>query len=203
MKRILLAAALSCLAWGSSLAADSAVSAPITALNAALISAMQSGKSTPFIQRYTTLAPVVQRAFDLPEVLQASIGPRWSQLPPKQQADLTTVFKQFTIASYVANFNSFDGEKFTVAPDTRAVGAEQVVSTQIVPKSGDSNKLDYVMRQNASGWHAIDVLLDGTISRAAVQRSDFRSLLTGNDAQPLIDSLKKKVAGLSGGVQLP
>ena len=34
------------------------------------------------------------------------------------------------------------------------------------------------MRQvNADAWKAVDVLLDGTISRVAVQRSDFRSLL--------------------------
>ena len=37
--------------------------------------------------------------------------------------------------------------------------------------------LDYVMRQGEKGRRAVDVLLDGSISRVAVQRSDFRSLL--------------------------
>jgi phospholipid transport system substrate-binding protein len=59
------------------------------------------------------------------------------------------------------------------------------------------------MRNGASGWKAIDVLQQGTISQAAVQRSDFRSLLTGGGATALIDRLKQKVKSLSGGTLSP
>jgi phospholipid transport system substrate-binding protein len=45
----------------------------------------------------------------------------------------------------------------------------------------------------------IDVLLDGTISRVAVQRSDFRGLLADGDASALVASLEQKIADLSGG----
>ncbi len=200
---MLAVAAASTLCWGSSRAAESAAAAPIAALNSALVGVMHAGKETPFAERYATLAPIIERAFDLPAVLRASVGPRWASLPPQQQAELEAEFTRFTVASYVANFNSFGGETFTILPDTRVVGAEQVVSTQIVPTKGDAAKLDYVMRQESSGWRAVDVLLDGTISRAAVQRSDFRNLITGDDAQRLIASLRKKVAALSGGAQLP
>ncbi len=41
------------------------------------------------------------------------------------------------------------------------------------------------------------MLLDGSISRVAVQRSDFRTLLTGGDADALIASLRTKIADLS------
>ncbi len=204
MRRIVLVAiAAIALIWGTADAAESPVSAPIAALNTGLIAAMHAGKKTPFAQRYASLAPIVKQTFDLPAVLQASVGPRWTSLPPQQQTELQTEFVRFTVASYVANFDSFGGERFIISPDTRAIGAEQVVSTQIVPVKGDAAKLDYVMRQEPSGWRAVDVLLDGTISRAAVQRSDFRNLIVGNDARRLVDSLKKKVADLSGGVQLP
>ncbi len=204
MKRLVLAlAAVFGLGWGSARAADTSASAPIKALNTALIGAMHAGKGTPFAQRYTTLAPIVEQTFDLPAVLQASVGPRWASLPRQQQAELQTEFVRFTVASYVANFDNFSGERFTISPETRVIGAEQVVSTQIIPTTGDVAKLDYVMRQEPSGWRAVDVLLDGTISRAAVQRSDFRSLIIGEDAHRLVDSLKKKVADLSGGAQLP
>jgi phospholipid transport system substrate-binding protein len=79
------------------------------------------------------------------------------------------------------------------------VGADKVVETEIVPKAGDPTRIDYVMHQGPAGWRATDVLEQGTISQAAVQRSDFRSLLAGGDAGKLIDSLKAKVATLSGG----
>ncbi len=172
--------------------------APIAALDQALETAMHEGKATPFAQRYATLAPVVQQAFDLDTVLETSIGPRWQSFSPVEQQDIRSEFLKFTIASYVSNFNAFSGERFEISPDTRAIGTEQVVSTRIIPTSGDTARIDYVMRQSQAGWRAVDVLLDGTISRVAVQRSDFRSLLEGGPSA-LVDSLRKKVSVLSGG----
>ena len=91
------------------------------------------------------------------------------------------------------------GERLEVLPDSRSVGADQVVATQIVPSGGEPVRIDYVMRRGPSGWRAVDVLLNGSISQVAVQRSDFRSLVGAGDAGPLILSLQRKVAELSGG----
>ena len=55
------------------------------------------------------------------------------------------------------------------------------------------------MRQGSAGFQVVDVLLDGTISRVAVERSDFRSVLESGGADGLIASLKQKIASLSGG----
>ncbi len=181
------------------IAADAEATAPISALNRGLIAGMRAGKATPFAKRFATLAPLVEGAFDIPGILQASVGPRWSALPPAQQTQLLDVFRRFTIASYVANFDSFDGEKLELLPDSRNVGADQVVASQIVPSSGAPTRIDYVMRRTPAGWRAVDVLLNGSISRVAVQRSDFRSLLGSGDAGPLIQSLQRKIADLSGG----
>jgi phospholipid transport system substrate-binding protein len=60
-------------------------------------------------------------------------------------------------------------------------------------------RLDYVMTQNATGWQATDVLLNGTISKVAIQSSDFSSEVTSGDASQLISALKAKVATLSSG----
>ena len=45
----------------------------------------------------------------------------------------------------------------------------------------------------------MDVLLDGSISRVAVQRSDFRKILANGDTDALIASLRRKIADLSDG----
>ncbi len=181
------------------LAADADAAAPIAALDRGLLAGMRAGKATPFPQRFASLAPLVEGAFDIPGILQASIGPRWAALPPAQQSQLLDVFRRFTVASYVANFDSFSGEKLEVLPISRNVGADQVVATQIVPSGGAPTRIDYVMRRTPAGWRAVDVLLNGSISRVAVQRSDFRSLLGSGDAGPLIQSLQRKTADLSGG----
>ena len=55
------------------------------------------------------------------------------------------------------------------------------------------------MRKTGSGWKAVDVLADGSISRVAVQRSDFGSLLTRGGAPALETSLQQKTQTLSRG----
>ena len=197
-RRMALSAAL--LPWlGLAHAADADAVAPIATLNAGLIAGMKAGKATPFARRFATLAPLVEGSFDLPAVLQASVGPRWSSIPAPQQAQLLDVFKRFTIASYVANFDEFSGERLDVLSESRTIGADQVVATQIVPNGGTPTRIDYVMRRTPVGWRAVDVLLNASISRVAVQRSDFRALLTSGDAGPLIARLQRKIADLSGG----
>ncbi len=163
---------------------------------------MRAGKSTPFEQRYTTLAPMVQNAFDLDAILQTSVGPKWQSFTPEQQQELQSEFMRFTVASYVSNFSSYSGEQFQIDPTLRAVGEERVVSTHIVKGGSDVARIDYVMRQTPAGWRAVDVLLDGTISRVAVQRSDFRAQLDGGP-DALLATLKKKVADLSGTASVP
>jgi phospholipid transport system substrate-binding protein len=173
---------------------------PIRALNDALLGLMRAGPATTFAQRMQSLTPVAQRAFDLPLILRTSVGLRWNSLAEAQRQELLYVFTRYTVASYVSNFNSFGGERFEIDAATRPVGQDQVVQTRIVPASGDPTRIDYVMRDSAgSGWKAVDVLLDGTISRVAVQRSDFRSLLASGDAELLIVALREKVTGFAAG----
>lgn len=178
-------------------AADPQAAAPIQALNQALIAAMKAGKPTPFAQRYSALGPVVERAFDLPAILQSSVGLRWSALPPADQQRLLDAFRKFTISSYVANFDHFGGERLDIAPETRTIGQDQVVGTRLV-SGGETTPIDYVMRKSSNGWRAIDVLLNGSISQVAINRSDWRSLLASG-AGPLIESLQRRTATLSGG----
>jgi phospholipid transport system substrate-binding protein len=178
-----------------------APAAPIAALNDGLLAVMHAGKSAPFASRVQTLLPLVQQAFDLPLILQNSVGLRWPAFSPPQQQDLLDAFTRWTVATWVANFDTYDGETFQILPDLRKVGADEVVQTRIVPKSGDPTRLDYVMRNTGSAWKAIDILVDGSISRVAVQRSDFRALLRTGDPAPLIANLREKAASLAAGTK--
>ena len=194
------AAGIGSAAWFGRAAADPAAVAPIQRLCDALIGIMKAGAGTPFAQRFEMLAPVVDTAFNLSVILQVSVGLAWSSLPPDQQTALQAVFRRYTIASYVNSFDKYTGQRFEVSPDTRSVaGGEQVVQTKIVASSGESHALDYVMRQADGTWKAMDVLADGSISRVAVQRSDFRHLLGSGGAPALMASLENKTADLSAG----
>jgi phospholipid transport system substrate-binding protein len=172
---------------------------PVTQFCGVLLQAMKAGRSTPFPQRFQLLAPAVDAAFDLAGILRISVGAFWSSLPPAQQQALFQVFRTYTIANYIANFHSYKGRVIAVQPTTRPVGRESVVTTTITKPGRDPLRIDYVMRNEAAGWKVVDVLLDGTISRVAVQRSDFAALVSSGNASPLINSLKSKVSKLSDG----
>jgi phospholipid transport system substrate-binding protein len=175
--------------------------APIQRLNAALLGTMQAGPSMSFEQRYAVLAPMIEQTFDLDGILAASVGLRWTELPSDQKAQVGAAFRRYTVASYASNFNSYNGQSFQVSPAVREVGnGEVVVPTRLVARDGTSTPLDYVMRDGQSGWKVVDVLAGGTISRVAVQRSDFRTLLASGGAPALTTALQNKVANLSGGM---
>jgi phospholipid transport system substrate-binding protein len=145
------------------------------------------------------LAPTVDQVFDLQRIIRFSVGAYWGSLPEAQQQKLIQVFRSFIIATYVANFHTYGGEISSVSPTTRPVGAQQVVTSTLSKPSGDSLRIDYVMGQADGGRKVQDILLDGTISRVAVQRSDFTALLSQGDASQLIAGLQQKVSTLSSG----
>jgi phospholipid transport system substrate-binding protein len=186
------------IAWAD----EAAVRQPINELYAGLEKLMRMGGGTPFAERFAILAPIVDKAFDLETILRVSVGLRWAAFDDATKATLRAAFRRFTIASYVANFDKYEGEKFEIAPETRKQGENEIVQSRIVASNGDPIKMDYVMHRDDGVWRVTDILLDGTISRVAVQRSDFRALLAKGEAGPLIQSLQRKTADLSGGVAL-
>ncbi len=202
-RRHLLALAATIAVTGGARAQDATeVRQPVTDLYATLEKLMRAGQATPFPERFNVLAPIIDRVYDLEAVLRVSVGTRWPTFDTQSRTTLAEAFRAFTVASFVANFDKYEGEKFEVLSELRTVGADQVVQTRIVSASGEPIRLDYVMQPSETGWRVTDVLLDGSISRVAVQRSDFRALLAHGDASALIASLRRKVAHLSGGTMV-
>jgi phospholipid transport system substrate-binding protein len=183
-------------------AANPAVLAPIQSLDQGLLTVMKQGKSTPFSQRVAELTPAIDNALNLPAILRAAIGPDWSKMTPEEQNRLLTVFRNYTIATFVENFDNYNGQRIVLSPKTRTLSSgAQIVHTEIVSGNGkDTHSLDYVMRKDAQGnWKATDVLADGTISRVAVLHSDFSDLLSRGGVPALEASLQKKTQALQSG----
>jgi phospholipid transport system substrate-binding protein len=181
---------------------NAALFAPVTALNNALIASMRSGSTMSFARRYQMLEPVIDRVFNLNAVLAASVGLSWAKIPDAQKATLSAAFRRYTVSSYVANFNSYNGQRFDILPDTRTLGSGQVVvQTRLIRTTESPVRLDYVMRSGPAGWQIVDVLTEGTISRVAVQRSDFQQLLRSGGVAALTSGLERKVGNLSGSMQ--
>jgi phospholipid transport system substrate-binding protein len=111
---------------------------------------------------------------------------------------LRTAFQHYSIATYVAHFNEFDGERFELSS---APGGDQVVRVKIVAgkPGGEAHALGYVMRPTAGGWKPIDVTADSTVSQVLTQQEEIRSLFKKGGAPGLLARLQEKTAELSGG----
>jgi phospholipid transport system substrate-binding protein len=195
------AASVSAAAWVAARAdttSDDAATAAVGRLDDALLAAMKAGDRTPFEARYRTLEPVIVQVFNLDAILATSVGLSWATIPEAPKAELAAAFRRYTVSSYVANFNAYHGQSFQVLPSVRAVGnGEVVVGSRLLRVDHSPIKLDYVMRRGPAGWQVVDVLSDGSISRVAVQRSDFRLLLASGGVRALTGGLGRKIAALT------
>jgi len=199
-RRALLGLGIGLLASGAHAAPADDPSAPIRALNDGLLAIMRAGKTTSFAQRFDMLAPVIDEVFDLNVLLRGAVGFSWSKLSPPDQQALQAAFRRFSIASWVANFDEFKGESFRIRPAPRPIdNGGFVVETEFGPPGGDPVVLGYVMRLAGTHWWAVDVLAQGTISRVAVLRSDFRHTLAQGGATALLEQLRAKVTALGAG----
>jgi phospholipid transport system substrate-binding protein len=153
-----------------------------------------------FRQRYDMIGPIVTRTFDLDAILRQAVGPRWVSLSSGEQTALVDAFTRFTIASHVANFSGYSGERLEVALVVRAVASDRIVKARISMLSGKIQSLDYLMRQEGGAWKVVDVLVEGVISRVAAQRSELRSVLADGGGAGLLVGLRQKTSELSGGI---
>jgi phospholipid transport system substrate-binding protein len=176
-------------------------SAPIEQLDAGLLQVMKLGKTAPFRQRYDLLAPLVVRAVDLDLILQSALGSSWTSIPPDQQAMLTSAFQRYSIATYVAQFDEYAGERFDLLPPTTGASGGPIIRVKIVPgRPGDeTHVLGYSMRQVGGAWKAVEVTADGSISQVVAQQAEIRSLFTRHGAFGLLGRLQEKTIELSGG----
>ncbi|WP_231639003.1 ABC transporter substrate-binding protein [Sphingomonas profundi] len=172
--------------------------APVQALCDALIAAMKGGAKAGPRGRMTVIAPVVDRSFDLPLMTRLVVGAGWTTIAPADQAALVAAFRRMTIAQYADNFDSFDGQRFTIDPKVSARGADRLVRTTLSGTGGQPVAIAYRLRQGAGGWKIIDVFYRDSISQLATRRADFARVLQTGGARALVDHVEALAAKAGG-----
>jgi len=170
-------------------AADAGV-AQVQGFYDALLASMKAG-GTPK-SRYEKLKPAVEKAFDLPAMTAAAVGPAWASASDADKKALTDAFSRMTIANYAKNFDSYGGEKFTVEPASIVRGSDHFVKSTM-KTSNETIAFNYRLHQVGSDWKITDVLLAGNISQMAQKRSDFAATLASGGPS----ALTKRINALS------
>jgi len=156
----------------------------------ALQASMKSGGTAK--SRYEKLKPAVEKAFDLSAMTATAVGPSWASLSDADKKALTDAFSRMTISNYAKNFDSYNGEKFTVEPASITRGSDHFVKSAM-KTSKDTIAFNYRTHQVGSDWKVTDVYLAGNISQMAQKRSDFAGTLASGGPQ----GLAKKINALA------
>ena len=163
----------------------------------ALLSTMRNGRTLGQSGRFTKLAPVIRRTFDIASMTRLSVGPSWAGLSEAQRQEVSESFGRYISAIYADRFDSYDGQKLEVTGEQpAAVGV--MVKSQIIKANGEPVKVDYMMRRNGEGWLVSDIYLDGAISEVATRRSEFATILKNDGVDGLIAALNRRADMLTG-----
>lgn len=180
-----------------------AVAAPapqdiVKSLDDALLAAMKAGKPAGFLGRAAVIAPVIDQVFDLTEMTRLTLGSAGKALNPDQMARLVAAFRQFSVASYAKNFDSFSGEEFQIDAPRPGGSGVIVVPTHLIPGDGSQPvELDYVLKVSADQWKITDVLAEGAVSQMAARRAEFSGILRKDGPDALANALESKTKALA------
>ena len=162
-----------------------------------LLNTMKNGRTLGRSGRFTQLAPVIRRSFDIVSMARLSVGPSWTGLSDPQRQQMTESFGRYISAIYADRFDSYDGQKLEVTGEQPAPSGVMVKS-QIIKVSGEPVKVDYMMRRNGDSWLIADIYLDSAISEVATRRSEFAAILKNDGIDGLIAALNRKADSLTG-----
>ena len=174
--------------------------ATISALDAALIQSMQGGSRLGYSGRYRIVAPVVQTAFDYPQIASLTLGAHWKKLSPEQQKEFVGVLADYTAATYAARFDSYNGERFAIMrSETLHPGTEGVFST-FTEHNGKVHRFDYILQKQGDKWRIVNVFADG-VSDLALKRAEYTETVQKKGFAALVAHLKAQIAGYAKGSQ--
>jgi phospholipid transport system substrate-binding protein len=161
-------------------AADPAA-ARIGAYDDAVIGIMKAKLGTA--ARADRFTPLVKSYYDMPGIAALVVGPAWSGASASDKAAAIEALTRHSAVSLARNFKSYSGERFTVAPQVIARGAEKVVKVTI-----DTDQLFYRMRQAGGSWKIVDVI-SGGVSNLALQRADLASTVQSGGIAAMVKKL--------------
>src|SRR2546421_5906787 len=178
-------------------AAPSSGGDTVQGLYDALLNTMKNGRTVGQSGRFTQLAPVIRRSFDIASMVRLSVGPSWTGLSEAQRQRASDSFGRYISAIYADRFDSYDGQQLEVMGEQTAPSGVMVKS-RITKTDGEPVKVDYMMRRNGEGWLISDIYLDGAISEVAARRSEFAAILKNDGIDGLIAALNRKADILTG-----
>jgi phospholipid transport system substrate-binding protein len=141
-------------------------------------------------ERREQLSTVISARFDFAEMAKRSLGAEWRRLTPSQRREFVDLFTDLLRDAYVADIESYKGEKIIY---TRETQEEQyaVVQTIIRSPEGAEYAVDYRLHLIDNDWKVYDVVIEN-VSVVNNYRSQFARVMSRSSYEGLIRALREK-----------
>lgn len=173
--------------------------AVVLSIQNALIDCMKSGPTTDVAARAERLRPVLDATHDLPYISRVVLGGLWSKLSDDDRKRFIDRFRELSVVSYAANFDSFGDHRFEI------LGVEQVKAGQELVRSvfhhgGEKTQFDYLLGLRDGRRRVINVVVDG-VSDLALKRSEYADIVQAEGFEGLLKKIDAKIEDNLRGVK--
>ncbi len=196
MKRFVLTLAVMFVAWGNTPAA-----AETSPDKAAAFFGDLSGQALRILRadgvqrgdKEEQVRSLLAENIDIDRIGRFVLGRAWRSASAEHLNQFQTLFRDFVLRTYARRLGGYSGQAFEIA-GARPVGKKDVlVSTRLSRPSGPPIEIGWRVRNGPNGHKILDVVISG-VSMAVTQRSEFRSVLSKQGMEGLIQLLRVKVS---------
>jgi phospholipid transport system substrate-binding protein len=146
--------------------------------------------SAPLDQKKDQVEQIAYQRFDFELISKLVLARNWDRFTPQQKSDLIDAFQKHLSATYRDTLNNFKDESITIVSSRAEKNGDVTVMT-IVKGATDDTKVDYRLRKSATGWQAIDVIIEG-VSLVQNFRSQAQEIVSTEGPDGLIQKLRDK-----------
>jgi len=141
-------------------------------------------------ERRELLRKVISARFDFTEMGKRSLGAEWRRLTSTQQQEFVELFTDLLRDAYVADIESYKGEKVIY---TRESEEPEFATVQTILKSPDGTEysIEYRLHLVGKEWQAYDVVIEN-VSIVNNYRSQFARVINRSSFDGLIKAMREK-----------
>lgn len=130
---------------------------------------------------------IVSRIVDAAEMLESALGSRWSSLTEEERQRLLVAFERRFRTLGASELESLREAKIEYLPE-RIQGSLVIVPTRVRSRDRTDN-VSYSMRETASGWRIVDMVVDD-VSMVENYRTSFMRIIRRDGVDALIRRLE-------------
>jgi len=130
--------------------------------------------------------------FDQEELSKWSLGRNWNKLSESQRREFLPLFQQVLEKTYGDRILAYSDERIVFDKEVPISGNRVEVQTRAITKSKEIPMHYRVFKDKSGKWKCYDVVVEN-VSLVMNYRSQFNEILAKNDAEELLNILRKKV----------